>query len=80
MRLRKVINRAHKGTTYYRWLLSISPRDVRRLGWVHGQELRTAVRGAVLSIEPLSATPTSQRGGELTALEDSMRRRSLATR
>jgi hypothetical protein len=80
MRLRKVVNRAHKGTTYYRWLLSIPPRDIRRLGWVHGQELRTVVRGTVLSVEPVLGTPTPQRIGELAAIEDSIRRRSLVTR
>jgi len=56
MRLHKVINRVFEGTVYYRWVLSIPPKDVKDLGWVDGQELETAVNGTTLSIQP-SARP-----------------------
>ena len=52
MRIHKVVNRVYEGTTYYRWVVSVSPKSVRELGWVDGQELETTVRGSVLSIAP----------------------------
>jgi hypothetical protein len=52
VRLHKVVNRVHQGTTYYRWVLSVPPRSVRDLGWVDGQELSVLVRGSILWIQP----------------------------
>jgi len=52
VRLHKVINRVHRGTTYYRWVLAVPPREVRNLGWVDGQRLDLFVQGASLTLHP----------------------------
>jgi hypothetical protein len=68
VRLRKVVNRVYEGKTYYRWLLSVSPKDVRDLGWVDGQALEATVRDSTLSIAPALRTRRGGRsrpGGEL---------------
>jgi|SRR5271154_6010328 len=77
MRARKVINRVYKGRTYYRWLLSISPREIQQLGWVDGQSLKTYVRGTTLTIEPGVTSRPSRRGTRSAELEGSVFRRSL---
>jgi hypothetical protein len=80
MRLRKVINREYEGTTYYRWLLSVPPKDVRALGWVDGQELTTTVHGSTLWIVP-SVRPrpsTGPRAGP--SLEEEIQRKSARRR
>lgn len=76
MRARKVINRVYRGTTYYRWILSVSPKDIAKLGWVDGQPLRAVVRGSTLWIEP-SVGPAPRRGPASSNLEDTIQRRSL---
>ncbi|MCI4350782.1 MAG: hypothetical protein L3K15_04645 [Thermoplasmata archaeon] len=52
MRLHKVINRVVRGTVYYRWVLTIPPREVRSLGWVAGQQLESFARGSILTLQP----------------------------
>lgn len=80
MRLRKVINRRYEGTTYYRWLLSVPPKDVRALGWVDGQELTTTVRGSALSIVP-SLRPRPMAGARAgSGLEEGIQRKSARRR
>ena len=80
MRLRKVVNRVYEGTTYYRWVLSIPPKNVRDLGWVDGQDLQTVVRGSTLWIEPAVRTPPSRRPRPDQALESEVQRRSVSRR
>ena len=81
MRLQKVINRVHRGTTYYRWVLSVSPKSVRELGWVGGQELSVLVRGSTLWIQPAIRSrpsgPTPRRQ-DLAASIERMERASRA--
>jgi hypothetical protein len=77
MRARKVVNRIYQGRTYYRWLLSISPKDIQRLGWVDGQSLKTYVRGATLTIEPGVTSRPARKSVRSSDLEGSVRRRSL---
>lgn len=77
MRVRKTVNRVHKGTTYYRWVVSIPPKDIRELGWVDGQELRAVVQGATLSIEPLTGGPSPRRSKTAVTLDESVLRKSL---
>ncbi|HTT26101.1 MAG TPA: hypothetical protein VMH90_03960 [Thermoplasmata archaeon] len=79
MRARKVVNRVYRGVTYYRWILSISPKDIQQLGWVDGQTLRAYVRGSTLWIEPASAAGPGRRGVASANLEGSIRRRSLVS-
>jgi hypothetical protein len=80
VRLHKVINRVHEGTTYYRWVLSVPPRSVRDLGWVDGQELAVQVRGSILWIQPgMKARPVG-RGPRRQAFADSLERMERASR
>jgi len=80
MRLHKVVNRVYEGTVYYRWVLSVSPKDIRELGWVDGQELEATVRGSTLWVAP-SAHPRAGRRGVRTAeLEEGIQHRSVAHR
>jgi hypothetical protein len=80
VRLHKVINRVHQGTTYYRWVLSVPPRSVRELGWVDGQELSVLVRGSTLSIQPAARFRASGLGPRRQALSDSIERMERASR
>jgi hypothetical protein len=80
MRIHKVVNRVYEGTTYYRWVLSVPPRDVRELGWVDGQELEATVRGSVLSISPSLRRQTARRGRSTDALEEGVQGKSVARR
>ena len=80
MRARKVVNRVYMGRTYYLWILSISPKEIERLGWVDGQPLKTYVRGSTLTIEPGIPASTSRRRPRSSDLEGSIRRRSLGPR
>jgi hypothetical protein len=78
MRARKVVNRVYQGRIYYRWLLSVSPKEIQQLGWVDGQSLKSYVRGSTLTIEPGVAVGPARRGLRSSDLEGSVRRRSLA--
>ena len=80
MRIRKVVNRVYEGTTYYRWLISVPPKNVRELGWVDGQELTTTVRGATLSIEPAVRSRPRGKSRPKGALEEEIERKSLIRR
>jgi hypothetical protein len=80
VRLRKVVNRVYEGTTYYRWVLSVPPKNVRDLGWVDGQELATVVRGSTLWIEPAVRPRASPRRNLAEDLESEVQRRSVARR
>jgi hypothetical protein len=80
MRIHKVVNRVYEGTTYYRWVVSVPPRDVRELGWVDGQELETTVRGSILSIAPSLRRQPPRRGRPIDALEEGIQRKSVSRR
>lgn len=80
MRVHKVINRVYEGTVYYRWILSISPKDVRALGWTDGQELETEVHGATLSVQPANRPRLVRRGIRADALEEEVQRRTIPRR
>lgn len=80
MRIHKVINRVHEGTVYYRWVLSIPPKNVRELGWVDGQQLETTVRGSMLWVAPSLHPRPGRRGGKTEALEDEIQRKSILRR
>ncbi|HKV90799.1 MAG TPA: hypothetical protein VJQ43_06360 [Thermoplasmata archaeon] len=80
MRIHKVINRVHEGTTYYRWVLSVPPKNVRDLGWVDGQELETIVRGTSLWVQPSVRRTPRRRAGRAADLEDEFDRRTVTRR
>ncbi|MCI4369796.1 MAG: hypothetical protein L3J81_00535 [Thermoplasmata archaeon] len=80
MRIHKVVNRVYEGTTYYRWVLSVAPRDVRELGWVDGQDLEATVRGSVLSISPAFHRQPARHGRPASALEEGVQSKSVARR
>jgi hypothetical protein len=80
MRLHKVINRVYEGTTYYRWVISVPPKNVRELGWVDGQELDTTVRGSTLWVAPSFRPRSGQRQRRADSLEEEVQRRSVSRR
>jgi hypothetical protein len=80
MRLHKVVNRVYEGTVYYRWIVSVPPKQVRELGWVDGQELETTVRGSTLWISPAFRPPPGSRVRRTDALEEGVQRKSIARR
>jgi antitoxin component of MazEF toxin-antitoxin module len=77
MRVHKVINRVHEGTTYYRWVVSIPPKNIRELGWTDGQELETLVRGSSLWVQPALHPQAGRRSRQPEALEEEVQRKSL---
>lgn len=77
MRARKVVNRVYQGRTYYRWILSIPPKEIQRLGWVDGQPLKAYVRGSTLTLEPGVRAEPERKGLRPMELEGSVRRRTL---
>lgn len=77
MRIHKVINRVHEGTVYYRWVLSIPPKQVRDLGWVNGQEVEGLVRGSSLWIQPDVRPRPRHRATSKKQLEDAVERMSV---
>ena len=80
MRARKVVNRVFRGTTYYRWIVSVSPKDIERLGWVDGQPLQSFVRGSSLVLEPAVGAGPARRATVASGLEGTIRRRTLGPR
>lgn len=80
MRLHKVVNRVYEGTTYYRWVLSVSPKRVRELGWADGQELEAVVRGSSLWVQPSLRRAPGRRERPTDSLEEEVRRKTLGRR
>lgn len=78
MRIHKVINRVYEGTVYYRWVLSIPPKNIRELGWVDGQELETVVRGSSLWVQPSLRPRARPRTRRAEAIEEEVQRKSVA--
>ena len=77
MRIHKVINRVHEGTVYYRWVVSVPPKNVRDLGWVDGQELETVVRGNSLWIQPAVRRAPRRRSDRTRDIEAELGHRTL---
>jgi hypothetical protein len=80
VRIHKVVNRVYEGKVYYRWVLSVPPKDVRELGWVDGQELETTVRGSSLSVAPSLGVRSGRRGRSSASLEEGIQRKSIPRR
>ncbi len=80
MRIHKVVNRVHEGTVYYRWVLSVPPKNVRELGWVDGQQLETTVRGSTLWVSPSLHPRPGRRGRRAHSLEEGVQRKSILPR
>lgn len=80
MRIHKVVNRVYEGTVYYRWVLSVPPKEVRDLGWVDGQELETVVVGRDLLVRPRLRPRVSGRKPSKRALADAIERMALGRR
>jgi hypothetical protein len=71
LRLHKVINRVVRGTVYYRWVLTLPPKEVRNLGWVDGQQLESFARGSTLTLQPSRyPVPRRPRGSADTLREE----------
>jgi antitoxin component of MazEF toxin-antitoxin module len=80
MRLHKVINREVEGVVYYRWVLSIPPKDVKDLGWVDGQELETTVTGTALSVRPSERPRPVGRHASSKSLDEAIARSRFSRR
>ncbi|HLY76498.1 MAG TPA: hypothetical protein VKT21_01275 [Thermoplasmata archaeon] len=50
MKLKRTKSRTYKGRDYYRWTVQVHPSDIRKLGWIEGDELTADVRGETLRI------------------------------
>jgi hypothetical protein len=70
MRLHKIVNRVHKGTAYYRWIVFVSPRTVRELGWADGQEITPTVRGSSLWLHPAGPSRPAPSREQIRAWEE----------
>jgi hypothetical protein len=70
MRLHKVVNRVHKGTAYYRWMVFVPPSTIRELGWADGQEINATVRGSSLWLHPAGAIRPAPSKEQVKALEE----------
>jgi hypothetical protein len=77
VRVHKVINRVYEGKVYYRWVLSVSPKDVRELGWTDGQQLETTVRGSILWVQPAAHPRVRRRRASAESLEEEIRRKTI---
>jgi hypothetical protein len=58
MKLHRLVNRKHKGVTYYRFLIMVPPEHVVALKWKEGQELEMDVRGGVLHVRTARSNMT----------------------
>lgn len=54
MRLMKLYNKTYKGKKYYRWRITILPKQIEQLNWKQSQELQAIIKNGKLII---SATP-----------------------
>lgn len=50
MRLQKRLNRKVAGREYSKWVVTLSPEDVEKLGWHEGEELETEIKGSTLML------------------------------
>ena len=51
MRLQKRLSREYKGKEYAKWIITIPPEDVERLGWKEGQELNSEITSENLLVK-----------------------------
>jgi antitoxin component of MazEF toxin-antitoxin module len=80
MRLHKAVNRVYHGKVYYRWLVSVPPKNLRELGWADGQELEASVSGSSLWIRPaLRAHPVKPERCP-TSLREEVQRKTISHR
>ncbi len=52
MKLQKRFNRKVGDKEYSKWVVTLSPEDVNKLGWKSGQELESKVRDDSLTLLP----------------------------
>lgn len=52
MKLQRIVSRRLGKETYYKWQITISPKDIERLGWEEGQEISSDVKGKELRLRP----------------------------
>jgi antitoxin component of MazEF toxin-antitoxin module len=80
MRVHKVVNRVYRGTTYYRWVVSIPPKRVRELGWTDGQQLDAVVHGSSLWVQPSLRELPGRRERSALSLMEEVRRKTIGRR
>lgn len=52
MKLQRIVSRKVGKETYYKFQLTIAPKDVESLGWEAGQEIDAEVKGKELRLRP----------------------------
>jgi hypothetical protein len=51
LKLQKRLNRVVNDTEYSKWVVTLSPQDIDKLGWKEGTELKTVVKDRKLILE-----------------------------
>lgn len=54
MKLQKHTTREIDGKEYYKWVITIPPRHIKRLKWEEGMELESNIEGVTLLINPIN--------------------------
>jgi antitoxin component of MazEF toxin-antitoxin module len=80
MRIHKAVNRVYRGKVYYRWLVSIPPRNLRELGWTDGLELEATVRGSSLWIQPALRPRAARPERAAASLQEAVQRKTISRR
>jgi hypothetical protein len=52
MKLQKRLNRKVAGVEYSKWVVTLSPEDVDKLGWKAGEELASKIKDHSLTLIP----------------------------
>jgi antitoxin component of MazEF toxin-antitoxin module len=77
MKLHKLINRVHRGKTYYRWVVTLPPRRIREIGWFAGQTLQAEVRGDALVLRAAPPAPRPRGRSRAAQISEAARLRRL---
>lgn len=52
MRLQKRLSRIVAGKEYVKWVITIPPSNIKKLGWREGEELEAVIKNNKLIIKP----------------------------
>ncbi len=54
MKLQKRQSREYQGKLYYKFYVDIPAKDIEKLGWEKGKEIKRTIKGKKLILEPES--------------------------
>lgn len=66
VKLQRIVSRKVGKETYYKWQLTIPPKDIERLGWQAGQEVVPEVKGKELRLRSAPAPIATNEPGRLS--------------